>query len=228
MRPEDQPASSTRVWSPRAVLFDLDATLIDSRPVWQGAYPAWAGQHGWQLPRDWWSRVAGCGLTESVALLAPADAAADTHALADELVTLATDVLARDGIEAMPGARALLEVVARAGLPFGVVTGSWRRFAAMALTHLDVEPGVLVCGDDGHAAKPDPAGYRLACTQLGADPAQVLVVEDSPSGVEAARAAGCRVLAAPSGRAIASEPDVRVVTDLATADPRTLLRWPAG
>jgi beta-phosphoglucomutase-like phosphatase (HAD superfamily) len=58
--------------------------------------------------------------------------------------------------------------------------------------------GVTVCGEDVRRAKPDPEPYLLAAARLGAPPAGCVVLEDSPTGVASARAAGCPVIAVPS------------------------------
>jgi beta-phosphoglucomutase-like phosphatase (HAD superfamily) len=66
------------------------------------------------------------------------------------------------------------------------------------LSRLDVTFDVTVCGGDVAATKPDPAPYLLAAAKLGAEPAECVALEDTPTGVASATAAGCAVVAVPS------------------------------
>jgi sugar-phosphatase len=83
--------------------------------------------------------------------------------------------------------------------------------ARLAAAGLPV-PSVLVCAEDVPAGKPDPAGYRRAAEALGLAPQECVVLEDSPAGVTAGRAAGAVVLGV-SERALATDAET-VVRDL--------------
>ena len=97
----------------------------------------------------------------------------------------------------MPGAHALLSA-----LPadrWAVVTSGDRPVAEHRLRHVGLPvPAVMVCGDEVAHGKPDPEGYLAAAAKLGIAPAGCIVVEDAPSGIEAAHNAGMRVLAVAS------------------------------
>ena len=91
-----------------------------------------------------------------------------------------------------PGLFALLAHLERLGLPMAVATSSGREYAEGLLTsHGLLERFSFILGaQDVSRGKPDPEIYRTACARLGLEPAHVLVIEDSPFGVSAAKAAG--------------------------------------
>ncbi len=86
------------------------------------------------------------------------------------------------------------------------------------LSRIGVSFPVTVCADDVAAAKPDPEPYLLAAARLGASPACCVVLEDSPNGVAAAEAAGCRLIAVPSLVPVPARPGRVVVASLAQVD----------
>lgn len=102
----------------------------------------------------------------------------------------------RDAKE-IPGARPLMEELSRAGTPWAVVTSGTRPLVDGWLEVLQLaHPRHLVTAEDVEKGKPDPSGYNLARSKLGLSPeAAMLVLEDSPAGIQAGKAAGCRVLA---------------------------------
>lgn len=75
-------------------------------------------------------------------------------------------------------------------------------------------PEVLVTTEDVDVSKPDPAGYLLAARRLGADPAECIVVEDTPAGLEAGRRAGCHVIAVATSHSPGQLAGYEVVPDL--------------
>lgn len=99
-----------------------------------------------------------------------------------------------EGVFEVPGAHELIQ-----RLPSGswaVVTSGLRRIAAQRLRHVGLPiPGVLVCADDLQRGKPDPEGYLAAAARLGVTPAGCVVIEDTPAGIAAGRAAGMRTIA---------------------------------
>jgi sugar-phosphatase len=115
--------------------------------------------------------------------------------LEDEVAWLeAAELAETEGLLVLPGARDALDGVAdnrRA-----VVTSGGRELALMRLRHTGLPvPGVLVAAEDVRVGKPSPEGYLLAAARLGIEPSRCLVIEDTPAGIKAGRAAGARVLA---------------------------------
>ena len=174
-----------------AVLFDLDGVLVDSRESTEWVWLAWASKNGID-EEQLRSAMHGVRSAEVVRALRPdLDAAAES----DEIERRqAEDV---DGLVAIPGAVAALGALK--GDRVAVVTSGTRPLALARLAAAGIEPpAVIVFGGDVSRGKPDPEGYLAAARRLGADPAEALVVEDAPPGIEAAKAAGMAAVALPS------------------------------
>lgn len=170
----------------RALLIDLDGTLVDSTAPVTRAWTAFAVRHG--LDADTViKRAHGRPSRETVrSLLARDQQAVEEERLEqDEL----TDT---EGTRALPGAHELLRV----NKPLAIVTSCSRALMAVRLraTGLPV-PAVSVTADDVKHGKPDPECFLLGARALNASPDACLVLEDSPAGIAAARAAGMPVIA---------------------------------
>jgi HAD superfamily hydrolase (TIGR01509 family) len=98
-----------------------------------------------------------------------------------------------------PGARELLAELRDLGVPCALVTMSWRRFVEPVVDALPAGSfDAVVCGDEVSHGKPHPEPYLRAAGLLGFEPADTVAIEDSPTGVTSAEAAGCRLLVVPS------------------------------
>ena len=195
----------------RVVLFDCDGVLVDSDRSVTDAWSRWAVEHG--LPAaEVVAVVHGRRSADTVAALIPAPQRAAALALIDRY-----EVDAADGVVAVAGARELL-----ASCPAGrwaVVTSGRRELALARLAAAGLPvPAVVVTADDVRRGKPDPEGYVAAAAHLGADPAEAVVLEDSPDGIRAARAAGVASVVGVGDRAREAGADA-LVPDL------TALRW---
>jgi sugar-phosphatase len=174
-----------------AVLFDLDGVLVESRESTERVWLAWALRNG--IEEDALrSAMHGVRSAEVVRALRPdLDAGAESEEIERRQ---AEDV---DGLRAIPGAVAALRALK--GDRVAVVTSGTRPLALARLAAVGIEPPeVIVFGGDVARGKPDPEGYLAAARRLGAEPAEALVVEDAPPGIEAARAAGMAAVALPS------------------------------
>jgi mannitol-1-/sugar-/sorbitol-6-phosphatase len=170
-----------------AVLFDCDGVLVDSAASVERAWRRWAAERG--LDGDAIVAVAHGRRTEDTIreLGLPGDVAAEVDLLE------AYEVADAASVHAFPEAAALL-----AELPPGswaVVTSGTRALVTSRLAAAGLPlPAVLVTAEDVAAGKPDPEGYLEAARRLGRPPADCVVVEDAPAGVQAALAAGMRVV----------------------------------
>jgi sugar-phosphatase len=170
------------------VLSDLDGVLVDSQASIMRAWRAWGRRHGLEqaaVEAVEHGRPSGA----IVAALAPAlDAAAESRAL-DALQAADTG-----DVVALPGAADLLSAFGPDRV--AVVTSCTAALAEARLRAAGLEPpAVVVTADRLRRGKPDPEGYLLAARELGAEPADCVVLEDAPAGVSAGRAAGMRVVA---------------------------------
>ncbi|MGX1674723.1 HAD family hydrolase [Streptomyces sp. NPDC055400] len=188
----------------QAVLLDMDGTLVDTEGFWWDAEVAVFGSLGHALDEAWREVVVGGPMTRSAGFLIEATGA--------DITLPELTVLLNDGFEErinsvlplMPGAARLLAELAAHEVPMALVSASHRRIIDRVLTSLGPEHFALtVAGDEVERTKPYPDPYLLAAAGLGADPARCAVIEDTATGVAAAEAAGCHVVAVPSVAPIA-------------------------
>ncbi|GAA4868676.1 HAD family phosphatase [Saccharopolyspora cebuensis] len=187
---------------PAAVLFDMDGTLVDSEKLWTIAMDDFAAANGGALADATRERMVGSNMPRSMRMLLgdlglPAEET-DVVVAGKWVATRVTELFG-EGLEWRPGAREALRAVRAAGLPVALVTSTIRSITELALDTLGHDTfDVTVCGDEvAGRNKPLPDPYLKAAALLGVAPADCLAVEDSPTGVAAAEAAGCAVLAVP-------------------------------
>lgn len=177
----------SRTFRANAVLFDLDGVLVDSMSTIREIFTDWARSRGLD-PEQVLEAVHGRPTAEGITELVPADA------LDDHLAYLTAEEIRRSSqMHCLPGAKELL-----ARLPherWAVVTSGTRDVAEARLEYTGLpQPVVLVTADDVAQGKPAPDCYLLAADRLGAAPGNCVVVEDAPSGVRAAAAAGMQCI----------------------------------
>jgi HAD superfamily hydrolase (TIGR01509 family) len=202
------------------VLFDMDGTLVDSEKVWSIAIDELAARYGGAVTPAARLAMVGTSMADSMTILHDdlgqpwRDAAAGVRWLEDRVVELFAE-----GLQWRPGALGLLQAVRAAAIPTALVTSSGRRLVDVALTTLGAENfDVVVCGDEVDAPKPDPTPYRTAARLLGVPVHECVAVEDSPTGVASARAAGVAVVAVPHDVAIDAADGVHLVESLTGVD----------
>lgn len=198
----------TQTINARAVLLDMDGTLVDSTAVVERLWLAWAEPHGID-PATVLDVVHGRQGHQSMAIMLPErDHAINLH---ENDVMLATEAGDVDGVVAIPGAGAVLEALRP--YPHAIVTSAnvalmTARMQAAGLT----VPAIAVTAENVSASKPDPEGFLLGAQLLGVDPADCIVFEDSGAGIQAGLAAGMRVLGV--GKHAAAHNPTYLVTDL--------------
>ncbi|MGI5483689.1 HAD family hydrolase [Streptomyces lavendofoliae] len=220
------PASLTRTAEGsalQAVFLDMDGTLVDTEGFWWDAEVEVFGELGHTLDESWRDVVVGGPMTRSAGYLIEATGADITPA---ELTVLLNDRfeqrIAR-GVPLMPGAERLLAELAAHDVPTALVSASHRRIIDRVLHSLGRDRFTLtVAGDEVARTKPHPDPYLLAARGVGAEPGRCAVIEDTATGVAAAEAAGCRVVAVPSVAPIAPAAGRVVVGSLEDVDLRFL------
>jgi sugar-phosphatase len=199
----------------KAMLFDLDGVLVDSRIVVERTWRRWAERH--RIDAEPLLRIAhGRRTRDTVEAVAPhldleAEVAWLEGAELEDVADLAV----------VPGAKRLLDALpARA---WAVVTSGGRSLARRRLEAMGLPvPPVLITSEAVRQGKPAPDGYRMAAQHLGLEPASCVAFEDTPPGVAAARGAGARVIALTTTHSAQQLADAdAVIRDFAEVSVRT-------
>lgn len=210
----------------RAVLFDLDGTLIDSAPDLAGAANDLRAVHGMpELPFEDLRPMVGAGARGMVgAAFGVAPGEPRFEPLRDAFLTIYEARMLRETavFDAMHRVLAALE---RGGLPWGIVTNKATRFAGPVVQGLRLAPAALVCGDTTPHSKPHPAPLLEAARRLGLDPARCAYVGDDHRDIVAGRAAGMPALAAAWGYLGRGEHIEAWGADAILPAPDALLNW---
>ena len=211
----------------RAVLFDLDGTLIDSAPDLAGAGNDMRAARGLpMLPLAHFRPMVGSGARGMLgrALQVQPDHP-DFEALRDEFLQRYEARMTRE-TQVFAAMRPVLAALRDAGRPWGIVTNKATRFSAplvRALGLLD-EAATLICGDTTPHSKPHPAPLLEAARRLGVEPAACVYVGDDLRDVQAGQAAGMATIAAGWGYLGDGAPIEAWGADQIAETPRALLK----
>lgn len=200
--------TTSTVLTARALLLDMDGTLVNSDAVVERIWRRWAQRHG--LDGDEVMKVVhGRQGHASMAVLLP-DRPVEQN-LADNARMLAEETADTDGVVEIPGASAFLASLR--GLPHALVTSADVPLSTARMNAAGLPlPQVRVTAESVGASKPDPEGFLKGAAELGVEPAGCVVFEDSGAGIAAGRSAGMTVVGV-GPRAAVHAPDV-VVPDL--------------
>lgn len=206
--------------SRKAVLFDMDGTLVDSEVLHFETLAAAVESFGYAVPDGYAERVTGRTI-------------GDCHALLAELVGFAPpldDFVARKyalyieragSLRMREGAQAVLALIRSSGAAMAIVSNSDRMLADANLTAVGLQtPGLVsVTRNDVRMGKPHPEPYLRAAWLLGVEPSDCIVVEDSAPGASAGLAAGMTVIGWPERH----RPDIVFPAGTVIADPHDLV-----
>ncbi|GAA3867933.1 hypothetical protein GCM10022381_09230 [Leifsonia kafniensis] len=176
---------------PAAVLWDMDGTLIDTEPYWMQAETDLVTSFGGTWTHDDCMLLVGSGLPNAAAILQSRGVEMEIDDIVSWLTDRVQQKIEEHGLPWRPGARELLSSFAAAGVPMALVTMSIERMARQVADLIGADTfTVIIAGDMVIESKPHPEAYLRAATLLGVDPARCVAVEDSPTGLRAAIAAG--------------------------------------
>jgi HAD superfamily hydrolase (TIGR01509 family) len=193
---------------PKAVLWDLDGTLIDSEPYWMKSEIELAERHGATWTEEDGKSLVGMALKDSTRLMGERfGVELDQDKVINELTDSVTEQLRRE-IPWRPGAQELLRELRRKGVKTALVTMSLRRMALQVVESIPFKAfDVIVAGDDVVHGKPHAEPYLKAAQLLGVDPRDCVAFEDSISGILSAEAAGTKAVGIPNVMVIPANPD---------------------
>lgn len=202
----------------KAVLFDMDGTLIDTEKYYRMFWPLAAGEFGYEMTDEQALKLRSLGHP-----FAPLQFKewfgkdVDYVAIRERRKELMSERLKEDGIKVKKGAFTILDYLKEKGILTAVVTASDLERTKEYLK----EAGLygyfdkLICATMVESGKPSPDVYEFACRELGLEPSECMAVEDSPNGVISAYRAGCRVVLVPDQ----TEPEEEIIPLLyATAE----------
>lgn len=179
-----------------AVLWDMDGTLIDSEPYWLLSEARLAREYGGSWSEEDGKQLIGNDLYQA------SDFLKDRFGIKDKSTQQVIDQLTREVIEQLktklpwrPGALELLVDLKKAGVKTALVTMSMRSMALAVTEQIDFKAfDIVVAGDDVKHGKPHPEPYLRAAELLGVPANQCVALEDSPTGLASAEAAGCHAI----------------------------------
>lgn len=171
-----------------AIVFDLDGVLVNSAPAIERHWRNWAEAHRVSFQQIM-AIAHGMRTVDTIRHVAPHLNAEVEAAQMERL-----EVIDAVGLSAFRGAAELLRTLPPRS--WAIATSGTRQLALARLRHSGLpEPEVLITSDDVDNGKPDPEVYLLSARQMQVAAGRCIAVEDSPAGIQAARAAGMRVIA---------------------------------
>ena len=191
---------------PAAIHFDHDGTLVDTEPVWAAAKVALAAEFGGTWTEQDTLDCLGLSMKFTLDRLRERGVDLPDEQINERLVAKVREALAHQQVEFLPGIERFLTQVRDAQIPAAIVTNAT---TSIAQRTADAAPegtfSVIIGNDETTHPKPDPQPYLLAAQRLGVEPSRCVAVEDSPSGVRSATAAGMKVIVVPGELEVPAE-----------------------
>ena len=218
-----------------ALIFDFDGVIVDSEPVHLATFQEVLRGEGINLSHDdYYEKYLGFDDYDCFKNVGKDYGKPFTQEKINQLTQAKTLLVLKEfqtSVTALPGAIELIKQAAQTGVPMAICSGSLRQEILAASTAIGVRDcfQIIIAAQDVQKGKPDPEGYRLAIQQLapfaksGPEPAKTVVIEDSPAGIESAKAIGIQVLAVSTSYPVSELSDAdRIVTSLADITPADL------
>jgi len=196
--------------SKRALILDMDGLMVDTERLFFESLNDFLAAMGHRLTREHFQQVVGKTTAENCVYLKEAFGLEMSHREIAQgwMRYFDTEIKDPDSVRLMPGLREVLELGRECGAMLAVASSSSRKRVERTVRSVLMRLGIgkapdrffhkIITRDDVERAKPDPAIFRLASERLGVEPGSCLVLEDSLVGVQAAKAAGMKVIAVPN------------------------------
>ena len=209
-----------------SVLFDMDGLTINSEPEWLEAEREVTASFGYTWTKEDQAHCLGGPLHKVGEYMSKVTNSSEPgDYFHKKLVDLMTEKITISA-SFMPGARELIRNLHIAGVPMALVSASPRALVDAALSHVKPIPfKATISSDDVVNTKPDPEGYLKAARMLDVDIRNSLILEDSATGVAAARASGARVIAVPHLVEIEADHQTKVINSLEELSVDLLREW---
>ena len=209
-----------------SVLFDMDGLTINSEPEWLEAEREVTASFGYTWTKEDQAHCLGGPLHKVGEYMSKVTNSSEPgDYFHKKLVDLMTEKITISA-SFMPGARELISNLHIAGVPMALVSASPRALVDAALSHVKPIPfKATISSDDVLNTKPDPEGYLKAARMLDVDIRNSLILEDSATGVAAARASGARVIAVPHLVEIEADHQTKVINSLEYLSVDLLREW---
>jgi HAD superfamily hydrolase (TIGR01509 family) len=179
-----------------AVLWDMDGTLIDSEPTWINAQTQLVARHGGTWTHEAGLQLVGTDMTATANAMRAKGVPGDDATIIGELTRIVAEAF-REDIAWRPGARQLIAAARDAGIPQAIVTTSPLSIVRVVADALDGAIATLVTDESVTHGKPHPEPYLTAAERLHVDIHHCIALEDSPTGIKSARAAGALIIGIP-------------------------------
>lgn len=211
--------------TPAAVLWDMDGTLIDSEPLWLKTELEMLERFGLSMSAETHQRMVGSGLWEAAAHFRELGVPLSEDEIVAEWVDGVAHGLAHTTPEWRPGARELLASLQASGVPCALVTMSVRSLAESIVAMLPAGTfQAIIAGDEVEHEKPHPDPYLRAAATLGVRISDCVALEDSPTGVTSAHAAGAVTIGIPHLVPLGHAPAHALIPSLEGVDAAALAR----
>jgi beta-phosphoglucomutase-like phosphatase (HAD superfamily) len=210
-----------------AVLWDLDGTVVDSEPSWFLAETTLIERAGGSWSTAQAIGLIGSDLNYTAEVMRQNGVPGTNEQIIDDLM----DIVIANVVATEPWKDGIVQALTachQAGLTNVLVTMSWRRYSEQIPRLLPGLWDVVLSGDDVKVGKPDPEIYLVACAKVGLPPARCVAVEDSPTGIASALAAGVPTVAIPNIAPVPPQPGLSRVASAHELTVDVLRRIQAG
>jgi HAD superfamily hydrolase (TIGR01509 family) len=185
----------------RALLFDFDGTMLETESSSYGSWRELLAEHDYELTHDDWAAAVGTidGVDPVELLEDHLGAPVDRDALESRQAALHRELLTDEVLR--PGIQRIVDDARALGLHTAIVTSASQRWVREHLRRLELDGDwehIVAADGDPDRAKPAPLLYEEALALLGLQPGEAVAIEDSPNGVQAAKAAGLATIAFPN------------------------------